>query len=108
VPKWSIVNLILSVIGVILAVVTALFVLLLQRKQYEQNTAENKRRSLLWLAVAVVLAVVGIAVFLLSADLSLPAGWVADKWTILNAAILAVETITVWLCLKTVKTGAAH
>jgi hypothetical protein len=53
-----------------------------------------------------VLAVVGVVVFLLTEDLSLPFGWVTDKWTILNAVILAIEIVAIWLCLKTAKTNS--
>jgi uncharacterized repeat protein (TIGR02543 family) len=108
-PKWAIVNLLVSVIGVILALVTVLFVLLLKRKPDKQNTVKNqqmyRQRSFLWLAATVALAVIGIVAFLVTQDLSLPFGWIVDKWTVVNIVILVVECITIWLCLKTANTG---
>jgi hypothetical protein len=91
------------VLGVVLAVFTALYMLLIAgKKQYEQKLGHH---SILWLVATVVLAVVGVVVFLLTEDLSLPFGWVTDKWTILNAVILAIEIVAIWLCLKTAKTN---
>jgi uncharacterized repeat protein (TIGR02543 family) len=108
--KWAIVNLLLSIVGVVLAVLVTVFMLIKRKQQYEQKTGQGtvekrqfNRHSLLWLVVAVVLSVLGVVVFLVTEDLSLPFGWVTDKWTILNAAILIVEVITIYLCLKTAK-----
>jgi uncharacterized repeat protein (TIGR02543 family) len=106
--KWAIVNLLVSVIGVILATTMVLFVLLIKRKPGKQSNVKNQKPygkcSLIWLGVVVVLAVVGVVVFLVTEDLSLPSGWIADKWTIVNVVIFAVECIIIWLCLKTSKT----
>jgi uncharacterized membrane protein len=112
ISKWSVVNLLLSAAGVVLAALAAaVYVLLLNSKSKDeqktgQGTVEKrqaKKHRLLWLIATVVLAIAGVVVFLVTEDLSLPFGWVTDKWTILNAAILAVEAITIYLCLKTVK-----
>jgi uncharacterized repeat protein (TIGR02543 family) len=101
--EWAVVNSLICVIGIILAVFTAIYLLLInERKQDNQKLGQL---SLLWLVTAIVLAAVGVIVFLLTEDLNLPFGWVTDKWTILNTAILATEIIAIWLCLKTAKTN---
>jgi uncharacterized repeat protein (TIGR02543 family) len=104
--SWALVNLMLCVIGVVLVV----FVLLLKRRQDEQEMGQSaaesqksRRRSMFWLLLVAVLAIVGVVVFLFTEDLGLSFGWVVNKWTIVNAAILVAECITVWLCLRAVK-----
>jgi hypothetical protein len=89
------------------AVFTALYVLLTHNKP-QQDMQKRKQYNFFWLATTIALAVTGIGVFLLTEDLSLPVGWATDKWTILNVAILTIETITIWLCLKPVKQAQIH
>jgi uncharacterized repeat protein (TIGR02543 family) len=100
--KWAFVNFFICALGIVLAVFTALYILLKNGKQVQRGQKLGQHR-LLWLVTTVVLASVGVIVFLLTEDLSLPFGWIIDKWTILNTAILAAETITALLCLKTAK-----
>jgi Ca2+/Na+ antiporter len=124
--RWSVVNLIFSIVGVVFVVLVAIWVLLLKRKEdakVEQNKANAKtggnnmgrsgqnsdsvdekfvQRGALWLIVTVVLAIISVVVFLLTENTKLPMGWV-DKWTVVNAVILIVEIITIYICLKTVK-----
>jgi H+/gluconate symporter-like permease len=123
--KWAVVNLILSVVGVVLAVVASLCVLMFKKKKdtakiEQKNTNKKTFRSnyqshddeadvkkvvqsrLFWLVTAVVFAVVGIVVFLLTEDTSLSMGWV-DKWTIVNAVLLIVESVAILFVFKQTK-----
>jgi uncharacterized repeat protein (TIGR02543 family) len=107
---WALVNLLLCVIGVVLAVVVAVFVLLHKRRRDRQEVGQSdaesqkrRRRDMLWLVLAVVLAVISVVVFLLTEDLSLPFGWIVDRWTIVNTVILVVEGVAIWLCLRATK-----
>jgi multisubunit Na+/H+ antiporter MnhB subunit len=102
--RWSIVNLILSVIGVILAIVMALWVLLFGKKKTNDVAAGGSRRYLaLWLIIAVILSIVSLVVFFLTQDLSVPFGWVTDKWTIVHVVILVVELVIVYIGIKELK-----
>jgi len=122
VDKWAIVNLVLSILGVVLAALVTVRALLLKKKEDEemkqksvnakyanvdghvsQNgevaTEKVMQRRNLWLFITLILGIVGVVVFLLTEDMSLPMGWV-DKWTIVNAAILIVGIITAMFVFK--------
>jgi uncharacterized repeat protein (TIGR02543 family) len=127
VSKWAIVNLILSIVGVVLAVLVSIRALLLKKTseddKVEQKSANSKMVSnsmgssgsqgsnssgddemgvqhrILWLVVGVVLAVVGVVVFLITEDTHLSMGWV-DKWTIVNAVILVIELVAILFVFK--------
>jgi uncharacterized membrane protein len=102
--RWAVVNLILAVLGVVLAVVVFVRALLLKKmkgKDDKRNgagsTAGAERfvhRRLVWLVAVLVFAVVGVVVFFVTEDMGLSMGWV-DKWTIVNAIILVVEIMAV-------------
>jgi undecaprenyl pyrophosphate phosphatase UppP len=114
---WALVNLVLSVVGVILVVLLTVCVLLQKKKKkekvvqekivkgsyVEECTEEQKKRLTLWLLVSVALGIAGVIVFLLTEDLSRTMALV-DRWTIVNAVILAVEIIAIALHKKTQKT----
>jgi hypothetical protein len=127
---WAVVNLVLSVMGVVLAVLVSVRALLLKKKENVDAVDETKQKNVdaknagrgaiydcrqnsrdtdndkkftqrrsLWLIATVVLAVVGIVVFLLTEDTRFPMSWV-DEWTIVNAAILLVEIVAVLFVFK--------
>ncbi|MCL1970704.1 MAG: InlB B-repeat-containing protein [Candidatus Bathyarchaeota archaeon] len=125
--KWAFVNLVLSILGVILAVIVTVCALLLKKKganNVERKSVNSKtvggitrrddqnsgdvadetfsRRRNMWLIVSVVLAVVGVVVFLFTEDLNLTMGWV-DKWTIVNAAVFVINVIVVLFVFKQTK-----
>jgi len=126
--RWAVVNLILSIVGVVLVAVVFVRAMLLKKKddreegkQKNTNTktvggagygGKNGKGSVsdekytqrrhLWLITALILAVAGLVVFLLTEDMSLPMGWV-DKWTIANTIILIAEIIAIIFVFKTVK-----
>jgi hypothetical protein len=126
--RWAVVNLILSIVGVVLVAVVFVRAMLIKKKddreegkQKNTNTktaggagyggqngdgsvSDKKytQRRHLWLITALILAVAGIVVFLLTEDMSLPMGWV-DKWAIANIIILIAEIIAIIFVFKTVK-----
>jgi H+/gluconate symporter-like permease len=117
VDKWALVNLILSIAGVVLAVLMTVRALLLKKKEDKQEDSPKNanaknvggagysvqygdsgdkkftQRRTRWLIATIVLAIVGIVVFLVTEDMSLPRGWV-DRWTIVNVIILVAGIIT--------------
>ncbi|MCL2172677.1 MAG: hypothetical protein FWB84_03430, partial [Candidatus Bathyarchaeota archaeon] len=117
---WSLVNLVLSIVGIILAIIASVRVLLPQRqKQRKQLNSQNQRAAeqvdeqerrkwqnrKTWLFTAIALAIVGVIVFLLTEDLRLIMGMV-DKWTVVNAIIFIVELIAIALIFKRTKETA--
>ncbi|MCL1978373.1 MAG: InlB B-repeat-containing protein [Candidatus Bathyarchaeota archaeon] len=113
VSEWAVVNLILSIAGVILAAIITIHALLLRKtkaetdEQNQYGAKHNKQyhnkkyaqHRTMWLIAAITLGIIGIVVFLLTENTSLPMG-IVDKWTIANAVILAVEIICVLFVFK--------
>ncbi|MCL2134138.1 MAG: InlB B-repeat-containing protein [Candidatus Bathyarchaeota archaeon] len=128
VPMWALVNLIISVIGLILAIILIIAAILWRKQkqkttskqQKQQNTTKNqytskqsdeienetenekmkqRQRRLLWLLTGVIMGILGIIVFILTEDMTLPMQYV-DKWTIVNAIIFIVEIIAITLTFK--------
>jgi heme exporter protein D len=127
VEMWALLNLIVSVIGIILVVVVVVVALLQGKKKQKldkeaqeraqrakqknnqnQTTAEQdveakqKKHRDLWMILSAVLAIVGIVVFFLTEDWSLPRQWV-DRWTIVNIIIFIIELIAIALTFKHTK-----
>ena len=122
---WALLNLIISVVGIILVIILTVFAIVWhnkeqkktqQKEQYpylsdaKMQSAENdaketqkrkQRRTLLYVT-AVVTGVVGLIVFLLTEDMSRPRAWV-DNWTIVNAIIFIIEIIAIAFAFKTKK-----
>lgn len=114
---WALANLLLAALGVVMVLVFAIVRRVKKnddedeaereerRKQreaqyaqtgiYTEDNAEpvKRRKSLGWLIAAIVLALAGVVLFVLTQDISLPMVWV-DFWTIINA-ILLIATIVV-------------
>ena len=103
---WALVNLILSIAGLILAITIGICILLQQKKKqtktqpnnndnnndYERETykMQKGRQRNIWLAAASALGIAGIVVFLLTEDLTRTMTLV-DNWTILNVLIFAAQ-----------------
>ena len=86
-PTWALVNLVLSVGGIILAILLIAYALL------QRNQVQYKKICLI---TALALGIVGLIVFLFTEDMSLSMG-LLDKWTIVNVIlfiglIIAVAT----------------
>ncbi|MCL2643470.1 MAG: InlB B-repeat-containing protein [Candidatus Bathyarchaeota archaeon] len=123
--RWALVNFLLSMAGIILAIIVATCVLLQQQKQEQnqqqksaqknikdkhvsvQNRNEKKTEEIkkqmhrrnLWLITALILGIAGILLFILTEDMTLTMTLV-DKWTIVNAIIFIVEIIAIILIFK--------
>ncbi|MCL2477764.1 InlB B-repeat-containing protein, partial [Candidatus Bathycorpusculum sp.] len=113
---WALVNLLLSVTGVILAIIIIIYTLLQkkQKQKIQQKNAKNqnetkfnneqsgdndKQRRNIWLFTAIALGIAGLIVFILTEDMTRPMALV-DKWTIVNAIIFIVEIIAIALIFK--------
>jgi hypothetical protein len=106
--ELSVVNSLVSVIGIIIAAVAAVWILLINRNLERQGTQKTGnenifKRWITWLIIAVALSIVSIIVFFITQDTSLPFGWITDKWTIPHAAILIIEIIALYISLQTKK-----
>jgi uncharacterized repeat protein (TIGR02543 family) len=102
VSMWAVVNLIFAVLGVIVLVGIVVVVVFMLLKRKGRGVVEKqmigRRGWLLWL----VLAVVGVLVFLFTEDVGVSMTLV-DKWTVVHVVLFAVESSVAYLCLKTVK-----
>jgi len=85
---WALANLILWILGIVAAVITIIRAL---RK-------ENERRPL-WVAIAGIMGVAGLVVFLLTENMKNPMV-LFDNWTILNAIIFVVGLIGAILAIR--------
>jgi len=104
IDSWSLVDLLLAVIGVLLALVALITALARRRRAAEWDDddvsdAHTQRKPNATLAVAMVLAVFGAVLFLLVEDMNLAAA-MFDVWTPLFAAALAAEAVAVALTFR--------
>ena len=86
---WALLNLILCVLGALLAVVMTIWAFV---------NANTKQIRYLWLFVVMVLGTAGVMLFFMTEDMNSPMG-LADMWTIVNGAILLAEVLCVMLLL---------
>jgi uncharacterized repeat protein (TIGR02543 family) len=111
---WALANLVLSIVGVIIAVILVICALLKKKRETEQKketkdqyvedyTEEQKKRSTLWVFVTIAMGIASVVVFLLTEDMNLKMG-IFDKWTIINAILFVIEIIALVLYTKTQKT----
>jgi uncharacterized repeat protein (TIGR02543 family) len=118
---WAIVNLMLSIVGLIFAIFVVLYVLLQKRQKRQkqqqktaksQNTAtvhsrneqndeqqQRKQHRKLWLITAVIMGIAGVIVFILTEDMNNPMVLI-DRWTIVNAIIFIVEIMAIIFTFK--------
>jgi uncharacterized repeat protein (TIGR02543 family) len=107
VDKWALVNLILSIVGVVLTVLVTVSALLFKKKKNggeDYGDEKFTQRRNLWLLVTLVLAIVGVVVFLVTEDVGTAMGWV-DEWTIVNAIVLIVEIVAMMMVFYNKKAG---
>lgn len=88
--NWAMSNLILSILGIL--IVPAVLIAGKRRGEYAQNRTQKN----VCLAVICAVAVTGAVMFFLTQDMS-AAVIAADSWTVLHAAMLAVQGITATL-----------
>jgi preprotein translocase subunit SecG len=116
---WSLINLLLAIIGVVFALAAVIRALLTKREQdkedekaaekeaYRQRAAsredegnrKEKRYRRTWLAGSAVLAIANGLLFLFTQDMRLQMVLV-DGWTIINAILLAAEIIAMTVTFK--------
>ncbi|MCL2476919.1 InlB B-repeat-containing protein, partial [Candidatus Bathycorpusculum sp.] len=109
---WALTNLILSITGLILAIILTAWVLLQKKYKSEQktniknqqNTTERQEEKqqkylTLWLLTSIVIGIAGIIVFLLTENTNLPMGMI-DKWSIVSATLFTVELIAITFTFK--------
>jgi len=108
---WALLNLIMCIVGIVLGIVTGSHTLAVSK--YERDESKNgdvledeeddrkdyNKRRMIWFIITFTMAIAGIVVFMLTEDMRLPMVLV-DRWTIVNALILAVEILAVIFCLK--------
>ena len=99
-PAWSLVSLVLSVAGVILAVILVVAVLMWRRNQKQTVL---KHGQTLWFFLGLILGIAGILVFFLTEDLSRTMS-IVGQWTAVNAIIFIVQVIAVVFTFKLYKT----
>jgi NADH:ubiquinone oxidoreductase subunit 3 (subunit A) len=112
IPTWALVNLILALVGILLAVVAIIRAQLRKKEKREdeevvyENENENEEREkklrVQWLVLTIIASIAGIIVFVLTEDMRNLMIYV-DRWTIVNAIILAIVTIGYALAFKTRK-----
>ncbi|MCL2678821.1 MAG: InlB B-repeat-containing protein [Dehalococcoidia bacterium] len=93
---WALVNLILCLLGVLLAVLVLIRAFLWNGVKDKEGHQEVRTVKYLWLFVVGILAVIGVIVFFLTEDMSMPVRLV-DIWTIVNATIFILEILVVVL-----------
>jgi H+/gluconate symporter-like permease len=112
---WALVNLILSILGAVMALLVAIRAILLKKKKNdkddqnknrahedEENDENVKRNRLAWLITTIVSGVVGVLVFLFTEDTSNEMVLV-DIWTIVNAVVFAIGIVATIFTVKRVK-----
>ena len=103
---WALLNLIMSLIGIILGIIAGVRAILINHREQEESETEevledeeyerreHTKRSLRWLALTFIMAIAGVLIFILTQDMRLPMV-IVDRWSILNAIILAAEIVAV-------------
>ena len=98
---WALLNLILMVVGLLLAVVCTIIGVIRGKdsRDEEEQGEEKKRGSALWRLLSVVLAVVSLVLFLLTQNMSQPMVLV-DKWTLAMLVLFVAEVVCLILAGK--------
>ena len=113
IEAWALMNMILFALGAALAVTAAIRAILRKRQELkeavdwndiEENKRQKKQRKV-WLTTTILMGIAGIFLFLLTQDTS-NLMVLVDMWTIVNAAILAVEIIAFTFAFKARKESA--
>lgn len=112
---WALINLILSILGVIIAIYVTVRALLKKRRdnreageaqsyaQMEEAERENngkeKRYRIIWLAAVIILSIAAVVLFILTQDIRLPMIYI-DWWTLAHIVLFAVELIGMFFIFK--------
>jgi len=85
---WALVNLILCVIGILIAIITSI-----------RSVRKKNERRPPWIAIAVIMGVAGVVVFLLTENMKNPMA-LFDNWTIVNAILFVIGVAGARLAIK--------
>jgi len=110
---WSPLNLLICIIGILLAVLLMLRFILLKRRERKQDKqgvditdmsiiVEDRQQYLIWFIIAVVAAMVGAFLFALVQNMNMDMALI-DFWTITHTIILAAQVTAIILVTKMVK-----
>jgi uncharacterized repeat protein (TIGR02543 family) len=110
-PVWALVNLILCIAGAIIAAIAVIRAMKRRKEEEggfeyqseyleenEEKRAEEKNRRE-WLVVAIIMAVAGIVLFLLTEDMR-NMMVLLDRWTIANAIIFVILNVAIRFAFK--------
>jgi len=109
--SWALLNLMLSIMGILLVITTTIRTLMQKKKDREEEEQNhngvqlhdeetgNKRHRLTWLALAAVAALAGILLFFLTQDMRAPMV-LTDWWTLIHVIFFAAIFIACPLVFK--------
>ena len=97
--SWPILNLILCILGGLLAVLTLIRALFWSKNKEQERYIEKNGISPFWLILTVILAIIGIVVFIRTEDMRLTMA-IVDVWTIANASIFLLGLLSMRLTFK--------
>jgi uncharacterized repeat protein (TIGR02543 family) len=95
--EWAVLNLILVLIGIIIAVIAVIRAV--RKGKDEGETARTEERGFAWPLISAIAAIVGIVFFFLTEDVSLPMA-AADEWTVISILIFVVAIVAAVLAVR--------
>jgi uncharacterized repeat protein (TIGR02543 family) len=105
--SWALINLLITIAGVLLAAALALSVALRRRKDEQgseasdddERYARTKGLRMALLCVGIVIALANIIIFVMTQDMSAPMVWV-DAWTVLMAVLFIIQIVALVVVLR--------
>ena len=88
IAKWSLVNLILAAVGILMALLT--LIMFFKKRTKESDNAQTGKKNVSWPVLSLILGAVAVIIFLLTQDMRLPMGLI-DWWTIAHAIIFIAQ-----------------
>ena len=99
-PVCALVNLMLSVSGVVLAIIIVVWAILQrQREKQNQDNEQQQKQRRMGLIIALAMGILGMIVFLFTGNIGYKMG-LADTWTVVNAVIFLIEIIAITFIFK--------
>ena len=101
---WALTNLVLAIAGIIVMVITIIRTAIQKKKENDTTDDylidnDQKKNRMGWIATTIIMGIGGAALFLITEDIS-KLMVVVDRWTIVNAVILAIEILASILIFK--------
>jgi hypothetical protein len=107
--SWSLLDLILMLVGAVLTIVTIIGAVLRGRRDdeldyraFENDGEKRKSTRKLFVIIMGLLSIASIILFILTQDVTLPMVWL-DKWTVVFAVVLIAQIVSRKFCKKTEK-----